>query len=174
MKILHLTNGKEVKVDDSDFQMLSAYTWIESTKGYAKGYKPLGRVGNKRGIRRPKPKRVYMHSLIMGTTGQTLTPDHKDRNKLNNQRSNLRIATLSQQAANRRIPNKGIYLIKKSGRWRARLQSQVHGKRSLGCFATREEALTAYDNAAKDLWGEFAFLNKDYEFSDVLPLEVSR
>jgi hypothetical protein len=47
---------------------------------------------------------------------------------------------------------------KKLGKWRARITD--NGKRiSLGCFDSETEAAAAYNEAAKRIFGEFAFLN---------------
>jgi len=43
--------------------------------------------------------KVFMHQVVFGNKW----PDHKDGNGLNNQESNLRPATRSQQAANRKL-----------------------------------------------------------------------
>jgi hypothetical protein len=45
-----------------------------------------------------------------------------------------------------------------SGRWIARIFLEGR-QRSLGCYDTAEEAARAYDAAAREAWGEFAFAN---------------
>jgi hypothetical protein len=86
--------------------------------------------------------------------------DHKDNNRLNNRISNLRLASASQNAANKRRPAtnttgfKGVRA-KPNNRWRSEIQH--NGKSiSLGTYATKEEAHAAYCSAAQRLFGEFA------------------
>ena len=100
-----------------------------------------------------------MHQLI---TGWSLT-DHIDRNGLNNQRSNLRVATGRQNGLNSRSPGggsryKGVQWHKQARRWRARIRA--HGVNyELGCYRNEADAGRAYDAAARELFGEFAYLN---------------
>jgi len=111
-------------------------------------------------------KKVLMHRLIMNAQ-PTEDIDHHDGNGLNNRRRNLRPATVSQNLGNmRRLRSdgssgfKGVHFVRKLGKWQARIQSQ--GKRvSLGCFATKELAAQAYDEAAKRIFGEFAATNAE-------------
>jgi Demerecviridae HNH endonuclease len=90
--------------------------------------------------------------------------DHKNLNKKDNRWTNLREATISQNAMNRptraRSGAKGVNFIvngKKAGRKRWRAVITEGGKiHRLGTFLTREEAKAAYDAAAARLHGEFA------------------
>jgi Demerecviridae HNH endonuclease len=85
--------------------------------------------------------------------------DHKDTDKLNNRILNLRPATVSQNAANKRRQKnisgfKGVQK-RPNDRWRAIIETR--GKSlTLGTFGTPEEASAAYFKAAKRLFGEFA------------------
>jgi hypothetical protein len=90
--------------------------------------------------------------------------DHRDRNPANNQKYNLRIATVSQNAANRCKQTryfgvssrfKGVCWNKETKKWTARCKG-IH----LGCFKDEKEAAKAYNNKAIELYGEFAYLNK--------------
>jgi hypothetical protein len=84
--------------------------------------------------------------------------DHKNGDRSDNRLENLRIATQSEQMCNRSNWNfttdfpKGIS--KNGNGFKARIQKD--GKRvSLGTFKTIEEAVEAYERAARDLHGDF-------------------
>lgn len=88
--------------------------------------------------------------------------DHKDHNKKNNRKDNLRKCTRGQNTMNRRWfnPNgKGVTLRKDRyiDPWQAQIQVN-NQKRHLGFYSTKEEASAAYEQAAKELHGEFACL----------------
>lgn len=85
--------------------------------------------------------------------------DHRNRNGLDNSWKNLRASTHGQNMANRigwgKLP-KGVYPITgAANRWQAVI---VFNKKRiyLGCFTSIEEAAAAYNNRAKELFGEFA------------------
>jgi hypothetical protein len=87
--------------------------------------------------------------------------DHINRRKLDCRRANLRTASSSQNSANRRpwtgsSPFKGVHRFR--DKWRAKIQ--VDGaQRHLGVFDSAEAAARAYDAAAVEAFGEFAWLN---------------
>jgi len=90
--------------------------------------------------------------------------DHIDHDGLNNQRSNLRRATRSQNNHNQRpryggtSQYKGVSLYKQRGKWFALLR--IDGRLIyLGLFDDEVEAALAYDRHARIEFGEFAYLN---------------
>lgn len=106
-------------------------------------------------------KHVKIHHLIVGYPKKGYVVDHINRNRLDNRRVNLRTVTASENAQNAKgQPNasgyKGVAMSR--NRWRAYIKP--YGKQlSLGVYATAEEAAKAYDKAAKEYWGEYAYLN---------------
>jgi hypothetical protein len=109
-----------------------------------------------------RAKRLYIHQLVLPVpTGYEV--DHVNRNKLDNRRTNLRMATRAQNARNRvrsegaRARYRGVQLAP-SGKWGAYIR--VDGKQKwLGCFDSPEEAARVRDAAAREHYGEFAVLN---------------
>lgn len=102
---------------------------------------------------------VYMHQIIMGALGV----DHKNGDGLDNRHVNLRIATVSQNGANSgprggTSPFKGVLWHKNAEKWQAYIQVN-YLRRHLGYFDDEMEAAQAYDAAAREAWGEFAYLN---------------
>ena len=90
--------------------------------------------------------------------------DHVDGNRSNNRIANLRLATPSQNSANKKTNNnnvlgcKGVKLHKQTGKYHARIY--VGGVTiSLGLHHKMEDAARAYANAAKIHFGEFARLS---------------
>lgn len=107
-------------------------------------------------------KTILMHRVI-NNTPDGLETDHVDGDGLNNQRSNLRDATVAQNRQNRRmrVDNisgaKGVFWSKKRKTWEARIQS--NGKTTyLGCYYSVELAAKAYEKASADLHGSFGRL----------------
>jgi hypothetical protein len=158
VKQVELTRGKVALVDDEDYEWLSQWKWRAYTTLKNKSFYAVRtvRVNDHRTT-------VRMHRVIMDAP-DNLEVDHIDGDGLNNQRSNLRLATRSQNQANCPLSSrnssgyKGVYRYRPNGRWTARLRK---GDRllHLGCFDDREEAARAYDVAALEYWGEFARLN---------------
>lgn len=137
----------DVLVDDEDFEFVSKTSWHIDDKGYARGC-----VGN---------KNKFMARLIMNATDPNIYVDHKNGNTLDNRRENLRLASNSQNQANRRNHSKntsgyrGVTFSKSTNKWQAAIK--VAGKNiHLGVFETPELAGIAYKQAADMYFGEFA------------------
>ena len=104
-------------------------------------------------------KDVLLHRLIMNAPKDKIV-DHEDHNTLNNLRTNLRLCTHSGNAANK-VPRgqyKGIFWSKQKNKWQAEITKDYKLKH-LGTFDTPEEAAKAYNTAAEQIHGEFAYLN---------------
>ena len=78
--------GKFALVDSEDYTFLMRYSW-----NYRDGY----------ALTKIKRKEVRMHRLILGVVDEKILVDHKDRNRLNNTKENLREFTPTQNANNR-------------------------------------------------------------------------
>lgn len=108
-----------------------------------------------------KPKKLFLHNLIMNTPDH-LVVDHKNGNRLDNRRSNLRLCTQKNNLANRKNRNstgfRGVRR-QRSGGYQALIMSGNNMRLGLGTYSTAEEAGRAYDAAAKKMFGEFATLN---------------
>lgn len=164
MKTLWTRQGHSTRVSDIDYTYLIAFTWTRHKKGYF--------YGRSQEVRNKK-----LHRVVASRMGLDLTKfiDHRDRDKSNNCRSNLRPATNGMNRANsKRNDNnksgfKGVHRRKsrpipvgrkvRSDRlseiWIA--QINVNGKKiHLGQFVTPSEAHRAYAKAAKHHFGEYA------------------
>lgn len=112
-------------------------------------------------------KKVLAHRIAWAIyygefPNQGVDIDHVDGDKSNNRISNLRLATRSQNCANRPAPRvntsgfKGVYLNSRNGKYHA--QIGVDGTRHhLGFFDTKEEAGAAFRAAALRIFGEYAY-----------------
>lgn len=146
-----LTQGRVALIDDHDLPLISQYTWC-AVKHHGNWYAMTATTG----------KKIKMHRLIMAASPGILV-DHADGDGLNNQRSNLRLSTLSQNQWNRRRSSglsrfKGVTKNKGCKSWIAAIT--VNRKRiHLGSFINEADAARAYDEAALEYFGAFACTN---------------
>lgn len=155
---IFIGEGRFAIVEPRDYYRLNNFQW------YANGKDNL--IYALRTIISPhkKTKTVRMHREIMNAPDGLLV-DHKNGNPLDNRRSNLRLATHSQNMQNRgkrrcKTSSRfvGVCFDKEYELWRAYIRYQ--GKRIyLGRFDSEIKAAMAYDTAAKKYFGEFARLN---------------
>jgi hypothetical protein len=157
-KKINLTKGKHSIVSDQDYDfVIRIGRWCYSNSGYAVHYYP----------EEGKHKTLYMHRAIMQPPAD-LQVDHINRDRLDNRRQNLRLATRSENQANKSIGRnntsgyKGVTL--EQGKYAPRIR--YYGLRiRLGRYCDPVEAAMIYDCASRLLYHEFAGLN----FPDQLP-----
>lgn len=112
-------------------------------------------------------KNVIMHRFIIDVP-EGKQVDHKDFNGLNNRLNNLRICNNSQNNINRSICFKNKTACFKGVSFLRHLKSKPFSAQimkdkkpiHIGYFKTEGEAARAYNQMAKSLFGEFAYLNK--------------
>lgn len=164
MKKIPLTQGKYALVDDQDYEFLSQWKW------HAVKYMRNQTIEfwyARRSSPRPNKITIHMHREVLLRAGFSDFPqcDHIDSDGLNNQRHNLRPATVNQNGCNRIKRNgcssrfKGVHWHKSKGvGWMATIFHE--GKLNyLGTFENETEAAKAYDAAAIRIFGQFAKLN---------------
>lgn len=137
-------------IDDEDFPRVEPFTWRAREDGYIQ----------RTWIEDGKTCHELLHRFIMEAHEDVLV-DHENGDRWDCRKENLRVATFSQNAANRPTTAldrawKGIYA--HGNRWKARIKLEGQNV-YLGSFQTPQEAAYAYDAAAKRLFGEFARLN---------------
>ena len=140
--------GRFALIDDDALPLLNGRNWYSCRRDQT--YYVVGRLPGERRTG------VLLHNLIMGCRGI----DHKDRDGLNNQRSNLRPCTQQKNRMNT-TPKvgklfKGVYPAR--GKWYASIGVGRIYTYSRG-HLTAESAARAYDEMAIRLHGEFARLN---------------
>jgi len=147
-KTIPLNKGLFATVDDEDFDDLNQFKWHAVTihrSTYAR------RCIFKDGVR----SKEFMHVRIMGISSRLV--DHRDRDGLNNTRSNLRQVTHQQNMQNRSIDRRnktgvsGVSWNKAMSMWRVFV-----GRAYIGRFLNFDDAVAARKSAEQRIFGEYA------------------
>jgi hypothetical protein len=160
-KQIPLASGHVVLVDDEDYDRVSALRWFRLKNG-KNDYAGRWAVRGKR--------LLLMHRFILDVDGDpSVLIDHANGNGLDNQRANLRHASRSQNGANggkrliyARRPTTSKYkgVSYQQGFRKCVARITVSGRsRYLGSFTNEEDAAAAYNRAALDAFGPFAYIN---------------
>lgn len=153
MKEIILSNGLKTIVDDKDYEKFHKYSYNCNYNGYAsRSIKINGQWSN-----------LLLHREIMNPPDGMFI-DHINRNRLDNRKENLRVCNIAQNRYNSG-PNKdtsskykGVHYCKKRKLYNSIITFE--GKTyNLGSYYTEEEAAIAFNLKAKELQGEFAYLN---------------
>lgn len=149
-------------VDDGAHELLARHTWYIMHSGKSRNPYAFTEVFNKDQGKRM----IYMHHMVIGRFKIT---DHINGNSLDNRFENLRMATHSQNGINTPKYNyrdgtktsskyKGVFFDKTMQKYRA--QVVINRKRhGIGAFTDEDEAGRAYNKKAKELFGDFAWMN---------------
>lgn len=150
-----LTKGKWVLVDEDDFDSLSKYLWMVCINKKKSGKTVLYASREEGG------KRIFMHHAVFGS--KTLI-DHINRNGLDNRKANLRMATNSQNNANKSLQSnntsgyKGVCWDKSRKKWI--VQIKLNGKRVFyKRYEDLNEAISSYNKTALIIFKDFVYLN---------------
>ena len=144
-------------IDKEDYDKVKNYCW-HLRNGYS---------SNKSG------KIFNLHRLINNTPDGVFT-DHKNRNKLDNRKVNLRNCTTEQNRANivKQCNNTSGFLGVSFDHRRNKYASHitVHKKRIfLGYFGSPEVVFYVYRNKSLEVWGEFSpFMNEYKSLEEIL------
>lgn len=151
---LPLTQDKFALIDSSDAEWVGKYNWsawADKTTDtfYAIRHQPL-----------PTGKRhsVFLHRELLDFPEGQVT-DHINRNGLDNRRCNLRVATTSQNAFNRKVSTqsttgvKGVGWYPSANLWRT--STTVNGKRRHTFHRKFADAVAARQLIAEELHKEF-------------------
>jgi hypothetical protein len=157
MREIILDTGVKIKVDDEDYDYLTGAYDIHIDKiGY-----PICRPKKKYKHKKVGLFSLSMHKILIcpEKTGRSINVDHIDGEKLNNQKSNLRIVTHQENMFNRQIQNiydgkqvssqyKGVYWHKKNEAWHSQIMHN-YKKIFIGKFTSELAAASAYNYKAR-------------------------
>ena len=153
-RLIPLTQGQNAIVDAADFTWLTQWDWCACWRESSSGFYAISNRC---------PYGLLMHRAIIQPE-KPFEVDHINRNTLDNRRENLRKVTRAQNNYNQRLRKdnasgfRGVYYRADRGTWDAMIK--INKKCIyLGAFNTSKEAAYAYDEAARNFHGEFAFQN---------------
>lgn len=142
-----------ILIDDEDYEKIYEYQWhVKKRDNIFYAYSTIWDKKNKKFIS------IIMHRLIFGLTDSKIQIDHINHNGLDNRKENLRICSNQQNQYNQRPQRNTISKYKgvsKNGKYfSASIKTKL-----IGYFDKEEDAARAYNIKAKELFGEFAYLN---------------
>ena len=152
----YTAKGEEFYFDLEDYELIKDYSWCVGAYGYIVAKRTDD-----------SDKNISMHRIVMGLADvsyKIVEVDHihgkKTRN--DNRKSNLRIATNSQNQMNKGLKSNntsgvtGVGWNKRIGKWQARI-SKDNNEIHLGYFDIFEDAVEIRKKAEEELFGDWAY-----------------
>lgn len=136
--------GEAYLIDAADAERVAPYTWWNDGNGYARAW--------------VNGRRVRLHNMVFGAVPDGCEVDHRNGDRSDNRRENLRLATQADNARNKgqrpsRTGRTGVYQHK--GKFQARIMAG--GKQiCIGTFNTISEANSARIQAEQKHYGAYA------------------
>lgn len=165
--IYGITNkGEKFVIDAEDFDRVKDYCWRKDRKGYIIAN---GRNGSN--------KIVWLHRIIMRAKDDEIV-DHINWDKSNNKKSNLRIATKTQNNINikRKSNNTSGYTgvsVLKNGKYKSSIS--INGKKyHLGTFDELKDAVKTRHKAEQILHGEWSGEINRKDFIKLIKSEIRK
>ena len=148
-------NNEEFWFDLDDYEKIKDCHWRYNEDGYVCGY------------HRQYQKHLKLHRLVLDVFDATIEVDHinhppRSEHKVDNRKSNLRIATRSQNCINTAMYKnnssgyRGVSWHPGQQKWLARIQVNGNGI-CLGYFDNKEDAANAYEIASNKYFGEYKY-----------------
>jgi len=159
MEKIKLSQGKFTLVDDNDFKALNQFKW------YARPSRKIFYATRNSNPRKLKLPQIQMHRVIIGEIPKGKEVDHIDGDGLNNQRNNLRLASISENAMNKgayknnKSGHKGICWNEREKKWSATGKLPNKKQKNLGDFKNIEDAIKAREKFVLKYYGEFTRKN---------------
>ena len=162
MKRIPLTQGKFTVVDDEDYDYLTQWKWhAQKSRNTFYAVRTYAHPTLKTSKGWAKRCALRMHRVILRCPAD-MQVDHFDHDGLENRKFNIRICTKGQNQHNK-LPKphcaskyKGVNRNQK--KWKAQIRHN-NVRLYLGTYDSEIVAARVYDNKAKELFGEYAYLN---------------
>ncbi len=144
--------GKFALVDDEDFDRYSGRSWYVTTGQWPYAVSSNGHA-----------RLIYLHKIIVDAYPHQRV-DHINGDTFDNRRDNLRLCSNAENCRNQSRRSdcmsgfKGVSWQADRKSWRCQIMMDYQ-KINLGNYSDREEAAYVYDQAALQLFGEFARTN---------------
>lgn len=161
MKKIHLKGNDYAIVDDDDYPYLNRFTWTCNDKG-TEGGKLYAMMCKQRN---GKSNGIAMHELVINLENADAI-SFKNGNTLDYRKQNLipvDKSLMMQRSIKRRIKNasseyKGLTYRKKKDVWEVRIAKDKQTY-FVGTFRNERDAALAYNDKAKELYGDLAYQN---------------
>lgn len=156
----YTSKGEEFWFDLEDYDKIKKYSWYKHSHGYI--------VSKSKEV-------VYLHRLVLDLNDSNIVPDHihGKKSRYDNRKSNLRVATYSQNGMNSATPTNnssgvtGVCWNSKRNKWESYIMIN-RKKKNLGRFNNFEDAVAVRKEAEEKYFGVYNYdysqqLNKESE-----------